>query len=100
MGELTDDSEARREAGDECMRAAVGMAVDSAGRTELWGHGSPGRGLAVSGVRLLSWNVYSVVLRGYSPSWPSGLIDGRQVMARVLACSRRAETSAACPVAV
>lgn len=64
MGELTDDSEARREAGDECMRAAVGMAVDSAGGTELWGHDSPGRGLAVSGVRLLSWNVYSVVLRG------------------------------------
>jgi len=44
VGELTDDSEARLEAGDEGMRAAVGIAVDSAGVIELWGHGSLGRG--------------------------------------------------------
>jgi hypothetical protein len=35
MGELTDDSEARLEAGDECMRAVVGIAVDSAGGKKL-----------------------------------------------------------------
>ena len=35
MGELTDDSEARLEVGDECMRAVVGIAVDSAGGKKL-----------------------------------------------------------------